>query len=81
MTTTEVQQVPAHVRFEAPEGASAMLVSIPFSDALDCKLEERWDALDSHVKGERGDVSVIARQFHSYTRKDGYIYKIWFVRN
>ena len=81
ITMTEIQQVPAHLGFEAPEGSRSMLVSIPFSDALACNLAKRWEALEDHVKNEHGNVKIIARQLHSYTRADGYIYRIWYSRS
>ena len=71
--------IPTLVQYEAPTGARTMMVGISYKDALHLTPQERWDAIDSHVSNENGsEVEVFARQFHSYTKEDGYIYKVWY---
>lgn len=78
-----VETVSAHLHREKGEDESIMLVAIPFKDAIDCSLEERHEALDAHVKSENegSNVEIVARQFNSYNRNDGYVYKIWYKKS
>ncbi len=76
MTT---QNVPAHIVAADPEGTKTILVGLPYDTALEMSLDERRQALTDHVENEAGGpVDVVQRQFHSYTRNDGYIYRLWY---